>query len=104
MPKMSSDSNLSIGLITLDPSECRVMVDGKPVRLTSVEFKLLTMLMRRRGQVQARDRLLSEVWGYKTVIDTRTVDTHIRRLRQKLGKPAAVIQTVRGVGYCIRGS
>jgi two-component system, OmpR family, phosphate regulon response regulator PhoB len=101
---MSSDANLSIGPITLDASDCRVTVDEKPVRLTSVEFKLLNMLMRRAGQVQARDRLLSEVWGYKTAIDTRTVDTHIRRLRTKLGKGAAVIETVRGVGYRIRKS
>ena len=99
---MSSDSNLSIGPINLDASACRVTVGDKPVRLTSVEFKLLSMLMRRQGQVQARDRLLSEVWGYKTAIDTRTVDTHIRRLRKKLGKASAVIETVRSVGYCIR--
>jgi len=100
---MSSEPKLSIGPITLDPSDCRVIVHDRPVRLTSVEFKLLSMLMRRQGQVQARDRLLSEVWGYKTAIDTRTVDTHIRRLRQKLGKAAAAIETVRSVGYCIRG-
>jgi two-component system phosphate regulon response regulator PhoB len=101
---MSSDSNLSNGSITLDASHCRVTVGDKPVRLTSVEFKLLSMLMRRTGQVQARDRLLSEVWGYNTAIDTRTVDTHIRRLRKKLGEASAVIETVRGVGYCIRNS
>ena len=76
----------------------------KPVRLTSVEFKLLGMLMRRQGRVQARDRLLNEVWGYESAIDTRTVDTHIRRLRKKLGKASAVIETVRGFGYRIRES
>ena len=99
---MSSESKLSIGPITLDSSDCRVMVHDRPVRLTGVEFRLLSMLMRRQGDVQARDRLLSEVWGYKTAIDTRTVDTHIRRLRQKLGKAADAIETVRGFGYRIR--
>src|SRR2546421_10105756 len=93
---------ISIGLITLDPARHQVDVDGKPVRLTSVEFKLLSMLMRRQGRVQERDRLLNEVWGYESVIDTRTVDTHVRRLRKKLGKAAGAIETVRGFGYRIR--
>ena len=72
--------------------------------ITSVEFKLLNMLMRRQGRVQERDRLLNEVWGYESVIDTRTVDTHVRRLRKKLGKAADAIETVRGFGYRIRES
>ena len=95
---------MSIGPITLDSSNCRVTVHERPVRLTGVEFKLLSMLMRRQGHIQERDRLLSEVWGYKTAIDTRTVDTHIRRLRKKLGKAANAIETVRGFGYRIRES
>ena len=57
--------------------------------------------MDRRGRVQGRDRLLNDVWGYETVIDTRTVDTHVRRLREKMGPLAAYIETVRGVGYRI---
>ena len=93
---------LSVGPITLDPVRHHVAVDGKPVRLTSVEFKLLSMLMLRRGRVQARDRLLNEVWGYESLIDTRTVDTHVRRLRKKLGKAADAIETVRGFGYRLR--
>ena len=60
------------------------------------------MLMQRRGHVQARDRLLNEVWGYKNIIDTRTVDTHVRRLRKKLGNAAEAIETVRGCGYRMR--
>ena len=96
------EKKLSIGAITLDPARHQVDVGGKPVRLTSVEFKLLSMLMRRQGRVQERDRLLNEVWGYESVIDTRTVDTHVRRLRQKLGKAADAIETVRGCGYRIR--
>jgi DNA-binding response OmpR family regulator len=98
------EKKLTIGLITVDPARHQVDVGGKPVRLTSVEFKLLSMLMRRQGRVQERDRLLNEVWGYESVIDTRTVDTHVRRLRKKLGKAADAIETVRGFGYRIRKS
>ena len=98
------DEKLSIGAITLDPARHHVAVGGKPVRLTSVEFKLLSMLMHRKGRVQARDRLLNEVWGYESLIDTRTVDTHVRRLRKKLGKAASAVETVRGFGYRIRES
>jgi len=98
----ADDKKISIGPITLDPGRHQVDVAGRPVRLTSVEFKLLSMLMRRQGRVQERDRLLNEVWGYESVIDTRTVDTHVRRLRKKLGKAASAIETVRGFGYRIR--
>jgi DNA-binding response OmpR family regulator len=98
----AEEKNLTIGSITLDPSRHRVDVAGRSVRLTSVEFKLLSMLMRRQGRVQERDRLLNEVWGYESVIDTRTVDTHVRRLRKKLGKAANTIETVRGFGYRMR--
>ncbi|MFL6589313.1 MAG: winged helix-turn-helix domain-containing protein [Chthoniobacterales bacterium] len=98
------DKTLKIGAITVDPARHQVAVGGRPVRLTSVEFKLLSMLMRRQGRVQHRDRLLNEVWGYESVIDTRTVDTHVRRLRKKLGKGAGAIETVRGFGYRIRES
>src|SRR5436309_11197222 len=99
---VAEEKKLSIGTITLDPARHHVDVAGKPLRLTSVEFKLLNMLMRRQGRVQERDRLLNEVWGYESVIDTRTVDTHVRRLRKKLGKAANAIETVRGFGYRIR--
>ncbi len=93
---------LMVGSIRVDPVRHVVTVNDKPIRLTSVEFKLLTMLMVRRGRVQARDRLLNEVWGYESLIDTRTVDTHVRRLRKKLGKAADSIETVRGFGYRLR--
>jgi DNA-binding response OmpR family regulator len=99
---VAEEKKLSIGGITLDPARHQVEVGGRPVRLTSVEFKLLSMLMRRQGRVQERDRLLNEVWGYESVIDTRTVDTHVRRLRKKLGKAADAIETVRGFGYRLR--
>jgi two-component system phosphate regulon response regulator PhoB len=98
------DEKLTFGTIMLDPARHDVTVAGKKVRLTSVEFKLLSMLMLRRGRVQSRDRLLNEVWGYESLIDTRTVDTHVRRLRKKLGKAAEAIETVRGFGYRLRES
>ena len=93
---------LAAGPITIDPARHRVSVGGKRINLTSIEFKLLRTLVQRRGRVQERDRLLNEVWGYESVIDTRTVDTHVRRLREKLGKAGDVIETVRGFGYRIR--
>ena len=67
--------------------------------LTATEFKLLEILAQRRGRVQSRDRLLQDVWGYENPIDSRTVDTHMRRLREKLGGAAGRLETVRGVGY-----
>ena len=97
-----ADDRLSAGPITIDPARHEVLVNGKRVELTSLEFKLLRTLMQRRGRVQERDRLLNEVWGYESVIDTRTVDTHVRRLREKLGKAGEVVETVRGFGYRMR--
>ena len=90
------------GPISIDPARHEVRVNGKQVRLTSLEFKLLRTLMQRRGRVQDRDKLLNEVWGCESVIDTRTVDTHVRRLREKLGKAGDAIETVRGFGYRLR--
>ena len=98
----TADKSLKAGLISIDPARHEVRVDGKQVHLTSLEFKLLRALMQRRGRVQDRDRLLNEVWGYESVIDTRTVDTHVRRLREKLGKAGDAIETVRGFGYRLR--
>jgi DNA-binding response OmpR family regulator len=72
---------------------------NKPIELTATEFKLVTILAQRAGRVQSRDQLLRDVWEYDSVIDTRTVDTHMRRLREKLGAAAKHLDTVRGVGY-----
>jgi two-component system phosphate regulon response regulator PhoB len=72
---------------------------GKAIDLTATEFKLVSLLAERSGRVQSRDQLLRDVWEYDTVIDTRTVDTHMRRLREKLGPAAKHLDTVRGVGY-----
>jgi two-component system phosphate regulon response regulator PhoB len=101
-PGELAEEKLIRGPITIDSARHRVLVGGKPIALTAVEFRLLSMLMKRPGRVQARDRLLNEVWGYESAIDTRTVDTHVRRLREKLGKSAGVIETVRGFGYRLR--
>src|SRR6266550_5151651 len=97
-----ADESLKAGPIVIDAARHQVRVNGKQVHLTSLEFKLLQTLMQRRGRVQDRDRLLNEVWGYESVIDTRTVDTHVRRLREKLGKVGDAIETVRGFGYRLR--
>jgi two-component system phosphate regulon response regulator PhoB len=97
-----SEEKFQAGPILVDPARHEVRVNGKQVHLTSLEFKLLRTLIQRRGRVQDRDKLLNEVWGYESVIDTRTVDTHVRRLREKLGKAGDVIETIRGFGYRLR--
>ncbi|MDX2185681.1 MAG: response regulator transcription factor [Opitutaceae bacterium] len=90
---------LTAGQLVLDIDRHAVTVNGDPVELTATEFKLLRLLMERRGRVQTREHLLINVWNYETEIETRTVDTHIRRLREKLGAEADWIETIRGVGY-----
>ncbi|MBS0663397.1 MAG: response regulator transcription factor [Verrucomicrobia bacterium] len=90
---------LSIGMLSIDVPHHAATVDGTPVTLTATEFNLLAVLAKRRGRVQTRERLLQDVWGYETAIDTRTVDTHMRRLREKLGPAADYLETIRGVGY-----
>jgi len=92
-------SKLQIGTIVLDSDTHRVTVSQHPVELTATEFKLLRLLMERQGRVQTREHLLLNVWNYSTEIETRTVDTHVRRLREKLGPEAGWIETIRGVGY-----
>ncbi len=92
---------IALGDICVDRVRFEITVAGKSIDFTATEFKLLTVLMERRGRVQSRDTLLNDVWGYESAIDTRTVDTHVRRLREKLGKSADYIQTVRGFGYRI---
>ena len=89
------------GDISVDRTRHQVAVKGKPVELTATEFKLLATLIERRGRIQSRDVLLNDVWSYEAAIDTRTVDTHVRRLREKLGKAADAIETIRGFGYRI---
>jgi two-component system phosphate regulon response regulator PhoB len=92
-------SQLSAGDIQLDTARHQVRVKGAEVILTALEFRLLHTLMERAGRVQTREVLLSDVWGIQAEIHTRTVDTHIKRLREKLGPSGDIIETIRGVGY-----
>jgi len=85
--------------LTVDIERHKVVAQKKEVELTAMEFRLLVTLMERRGRVQSRDRLLEDVWGITSDIDTRTVDTHIKRLRSKLGRAGNLIKTLRNVGY-----
>tara|TARA_B100000575_G_scaffold7993_2_gene5951 strand:+ start:2109 stop:2810 length:702 start_codon:yes stop_codon:yes gene_type:complete len=87
------------GDLKIDINSHEVFVNTKQISLTALEFKLLIQLVDRRGRVQSRDQLLSDVWGYSSEITTRTVDTHIKRLREKLGDMGKYVQTIRGVGY-----
>jgi DNA-binding response OmpR family regulator len=90
---------MQFGELLIDVPRHLVCLHGKAVELTATEFKLLTVLAQRRGRVQSREQLLHDVWAYDNIIDTRTVDTHMRRLREKLGRAARYLDTVRGVGY-----
>jgi two-component system, OmpR family, phosphate regulon response regulator PhoB len=99
MPEESPSRVISIGPVSIDSERHLVVVDGEGVVLTTTEFKLLNTLASRLGRVQSRDRLLKDVWGMSHIGDTRTVDTHITRLRTKLGEAGEMIKTVRGFGY-----
>lgn len=83
----------------IDKGSFEISLEGQKLELTSTEFKLLCLLLERRGRTQSRETLLFDVWGYTSAIDTRTVDTHIRRVREKLGAAAGRIETLRGEGY-----
>jgi len=90
---------IEISGVVIDAELHQLSIDGVEVILTATEFRLLQLLMERKGRVQSREHLLVAVWNYDTDIETRTVDTHVRRVREKLGPYAHLIQTVRGVGY-----
>ena len=89
------------GCLSVDPGRHTVTVEGKEVTLTQKEFEVLCLLLKNQGQVLSRDRLIEEVWGYAFAGETRTVDVHIRTLRQKLGAAGGYVETVRGYGYKI---
>lgn len=100
-------ATLQAGEITLKTDEYSVFLEGRPVELTHKEFELLKLLLSNKGKVLKRDLLLEKIWGYDTEIDTRTVDVHIRYLRQKIEADPAnprYIKTKRGVGYYLTGS
>lgn len=99
VPAESQPERITMEGLVIDIPRHEVEVDGQLVQLTATEFKLLLALVERRGRVQSRDTLLRDVWDYDAAIDTRTVDTHVRRLRDKLGSASRFLDTVRGVGY-----
>lgn len=88
--------------ISLDVSQHRVWIQKKEIILTATEFKLLEYILRSQGRVLTRDILLDKVWGYDVAVTTRTIDTHVKRLREKMGKAGDAIETVRGVGYRLK--
>jgi two-component system phosphate regulon response regulator PhoB len=90
---------INAGPVTIDSVRHLVSINGAEVAFTSTEFKLLHTLAQRMGRVQSREQLLRDVWGYNYVEDTRTVDTHVTRLRTKMGGAGELIKTVRGFGY-----
>jgi len=94
-----ADRVTQVDEFSIDRGNFEVHVNGHRMDLTTTEYKLLCLLIERRGKTQGREILLYDVWGYENAIDTRTVDTHVRRLREKLGNLAHRIETVRGLGY-----
>ena len=95
---------IRFGRLRLDPAAHQVWVDDEEVSLTALEFRLLATLVTRRGRVQSRETLLHDVWGHDPGLPTRTVDTHIQRLRKKIGAASAYIETLRGAGYRFRAT
>jgi two-component system phosphate regulon response regulator PhoB len=89
----------TFGILSINEDSHEVFINDDEITLTALEFKLLKHLLDRRGRVQTRDQLLSDVWGYSAHITTRTVDTHVKRLREKMGVMGKHVQTIRGVGY-----
>jgi two-component system phosphate regulon response regulator PhoB len=94
-----SPSPVIVDEFCLDKGNFEISLNGRRLHLTTTEFKLLALLVERRGRTLSRETLLQDVWGYENAIDTRTVDTHVRRLREKLGPASDRIATVRGEGY-----
>jgi DNA-binding response OmpR family regulator len=96
------DVLISIGSVTIDPEQFEVTVDQKPVTLTQVEFRILHLLAANRGKVFSRERILDHLWGNEKAVIDRTVDVHIKNLREKLGQAGDLIKNIRGVGYKIQ--
>jgi len=94
-----SAAPLALGPLRLDVASHRFFVEDREVSLTALEFRLLEHLLIRLGRVQTREQLLEEVWGLSSTLETRTIDTHVMRLRDKLGPARSLLETVRGVGY-----
>jgi len=94
-----TEESLALGPVSVDIPSCRVFVNNSEVTLTALEFKLLVELMQKKGRVLSREQLLDTVWGIQADIMTRTVDAHVKRLRDKLGSAGDLVETVRGMGY-----
>lgn len=103
-PTQDPSAMIQFGLLRIDPGAHRAWVDTEEVRLTLTEFRLLLTLYERRNRVQTRITLLEDVWGMNAEAETRTVDTHVKRLREKLGRAESYIETVRGAGYRFLGA
>jgi two-component system, OmpR family, phosphate regulon response regulator PhoB len=101
-PPPSSASEQNFERLRVDAEAHQVWVDSSEVSLTALEFRLLHTLLNRRGRVQTRSQLLEDVWGVHADVTTRTVDTHVKRLREKLGEAGNYVETIRGVGYRFR--
>lgn len=99
VPREVDEKVLQFGELAIDLPRHKVFAGSQEIELTSIEFKLLRYLLETKGRVQSRDTLLDKVWGYDAFVTTRTVDTHVKRLREKLGKLGDYVETVRGVGY-----
>ena len=99
MTQNTSSKIETFGILSINEDSHEVFINDDEIILTALEFKLLKHLLERRGRVQTRDQLLSDVWGYSAHITTRTVDTHVKRLREKMGVMGKHVQTIRGVGY-----
>jgi two-component system phosphate regulon response regulator PhoB len=97
--ELGGEAAIEFGALRVDRAAHRVFVEGAEIELTPLEFKLLVVLYERKNRVQSRETLLEDVWGVSSEITTRTVDTHVKRLREKLGAAGGYIETVRGVGY-----
>ncbi|MBF0098136.1 MAG: response regulator transcription factor [Magnetococcales bacterium] len=100
----TSPQVIRFGLLRIDPDAFRVWINDEEIQLTSMEFKLLITLLERRGRLQTRDVLLNDVWGIDSYVRSRTVDVHIKRLREKLGQVGEYIETIHGMGYRLRSA
>ena len=99
-----SNQSMTFGALRVDVDAHQAWIEEEELSLTAIEFKLLSVLMNRKGRVQSRQQLLNDVWGIQADVTTRTVDTHVKRLRQKLGKMGDAVETLRSVGYRFRAN
>lgn len=97
-----SPDEIRVGKLSVVRSKAQVIADGRPIRMSAMEFKLLIVLMERCGRLQSRERLLADLWGYNVSAQSRTLDTHIKKLRDKLGELGDYIETIRNIGFRMR--